>query len=177
MDDGTVVKTENATQSWDEATRWDGHNRISMATESQWEHQTLYRSRKGRYYVEHTSQWQGSTPHAEWVSNHEAAHWLAANGIDLPVELATLEYEAIIEKIKADFGPTRRHMAFRQIASAVRPLTERRIAAAAHRCGVKIESKPARFNGTLRTDKRLRLDVYVALPLNGVTGFREAPHA
>jgi len=80
MDDGTVVKTENRSAMWGEATRWNGNNHISVATGSQWNHQTLYRSRKGRYYIEHESQWQGSTPHAEWVSNHEATRWLIANG-------------------------------------------------------------------------------------------------
>ena len=91
MTDGTVVKTENATQSWNEDTYFDGHNRISKATGSQWKHQTLYRSRKGRYYVAHTSQWQGSRDSAEWVSNEEAARWLLANGEELPEELRTLE--------------------------------------------------------------------------------------
>lgn len=56
-------------------------------------HETLYRSRKGRYYVEHDSQWQGSTPSAEWVSNHEATRWLLANDHELPKELAALEDE------------------------------------------------------------------------------------
>lgn len=93
MDDGTVVKTENATESWDEATRWDGNNHISKATGSQWVHETLYKSRKGRYYVVHESQWQGSTPHAEWVSNHEAARWLLNNEHELPDDLAPLEEE------------------------------------------------------------------------------------
>jgi hypothetical protein len=88
MDDGTVVKTENATKHYAEATYFDGHNRISVATGSQWEHQTLYRSRKGRYYVEHTSQWQGSRDSAEWVSHAEAARWLLANDEDVPTELA-----------------------------------------------------------------------------------------
>lgn len=91
MSDGTVVKTENASEHWEEATRWDGHNHISVATGSQWVHQALYRSRKGRYYIEHTSQWQGSFPSAEWVSNEEAARWLVANGEPLPKELAGLE--------------------------------------------------------------------------------------
>lgn len=93
MDDGTVVKTENATQKWEEGTRWDGNNHISVATGSQWNHQTLYRSRKGRYYIEHTSQYQGSLPHTEWISNHEAARWLLANEEELPAELAALEAE------------------------------------------------------------------------------------
>lgn len=93
MDDGTIVKTENATKSWDEATRFDGRNHISVATGSQWNHQNLYRSRKGRYYIEHWSQWQGSAPHAEWVSNHEAARWLLANEHELPEDLKALEEE------------------------------------------------------------------------------------
>ncbi len=93
MDDGTVIKTENATAEWAEDKRWDGNNMISVATGSQWNHQTLYRSRKGRYYIEHESQWQGSTPHAEWVSNHEAARWLLANDHELPEDLAALEAE------------------------------------------------------------------------------------
>lgn len=93
MDDGSVVDTKNATAHWEEDTRWDGRNRISVATGSQWIHQTLYRSRKGRYYLETVSQWQGSTPRAEWVSNHEAARWLLANGEELPDDLAPMAAE------------------------------------------------------------------------------------
>jgi len=90
MDDGCVVNTAKATQSWDEATEWDGRNHISVATGSQWNHETLYRSRKGRYYVVHSSQWQGSRDHAEWVSNHEATRWLLANGRELYADLESL---------------------------------------------------------------------------------------
>jgi len=93
MEDGTVVKTENATQSWEEATRWNGSNRISVATGSQWNHQELHRSRRGRYWIESYSQWQGSTPHAEWISNRTAAEWLLANGHELPEDLKALEQE------------------------------------------------------------------------------------
>ncbi len=85
--DGTVVDTDNATASWDEATRFDGRNHISVATGSQWDHQTLYRSRKGRYYLVCNSDWQGTTPHAEWVSGQEAARWLLANDESLPADL------------------------------------------------------------------------------------------
>ena len=91
MSDGTVVKTENATQTWSEATYFDGRNRISKATGTQWNHQRLYRSRKGRYYLESTSQWQGSRGSAEWVSKEEAARWLLANDEELPAELQALE--------------------------------------------------------------------------------------
>jgi hypothetical protein len=89
----TIVKTENATQSWEESTFWDGNNHISRATRTQWTHQTLYRSRKGRYWVEHMSQWQGSHPHAEWISPEGAARWLLANDHELPEDLRHLEEE------------------------------------------------------------------------------------
>jgi len=90
MSDGMVVKTENSVKSWKETTDWNGNNHIGRATKTQWEHQTLYRSRKGRYYVEHESQWQGTLPHAEWVSNEEAARWLLLMEEELPEDLAML---------------------------------------------------------------------------------------
>lgn len=95
MDDGSVVDTELSKKSWEEATRFDGRNRISIATGDQWTHQTLYMSRKGRYYVEHVSQWQGSRSHVEWVSREEAARWLLANDHELPADLADLETEVM----------------------------------------------------------------------------------
>lgn len=88
MDDGTVVDTANAQASWEEGRRWDGSNHISVATGSQWHHETLYKSRKGRYYIERSSDWQGSTPGADWVSLRSAAAWLIANGRDVPADLA-----------------------------------------------------------------------------------------
>lgn len=95
MEDGTVVDTQNAVKDWKEDTFWDGRNHISKATGSQWHHQTLYKSRKGRYYVEHTSAYQGSRDHVEWVSREEAARWLLTNGHELPEDLADLEKEIV----------------------------------------------------------------------------------
>ena len=88
MLDGTVVKTENARKSWEEKSRFDGHNLISVNTGSQWDHQALHCSRKGRYWVESWSQWQGSTPSAEWISEREAAKWMILNGENLPQDFA-----------------------------------------------------------------------------------------
>jgi hypothetical protein len=93
MDDGTIVKTENATASWKEDKNWDGRNYISVATGSQWDHEMLYRSKKGRYYIESTSQWQGRTDTVRWVSNRQAAIWLIANDHELPEELEPLRDE------------------------------------------------------------------------------------
>jgi hypothetical protein len=94
MDDGTVLDTNNATASWDEAQRHDGNNWISIATGTQWDHERLYRSKKGRYYLEHTSQWQGRLSRAEWISKHQAAAWLLANNeSDLPEDLEAIADE------------------------------------------------------------------------------------
>lgn len=93
MEDGTIVKTENSSRSWEEETYHDGHNYCSKATGGQWTHETLYRSRKGRYYVVSTSQWQGSRDHAAWVSEREAARWLMKQDIDLPEDLEKFEEE------------------------------------------------------------------------------------
>jgi len=87
MEDGTVLDTQNASQSWREARDHDGSNWISRATGSQWIHETLYRSRRGRYYLERTSQWQGSRPSAEWISHRAAASWLLANEHEVPEDL------------------------------------------------------------------------------------------
>jgi hypothetical protein len=91
MSDGTVVKTENASKVWVEDKNWDGSNWISVATGEQFEHQSLYRSRRGRFYVVHRSDWQGNIPHAEWISNEEAVRWLIANDHELPDDLKELE--------------------------------------------------------------------------------------
>ncbi len=93
MDDGTIVRTERAQNSWEESTHWDGHNHVSDATGSQWEHETLYLSAKGRWYVEHTSQWQGSEPSARYVDDREAAAWLLSCDHDVPGKLAAAAAE------------------------------------------------------------------------------------
>lgn len=90
MDNGAIVDTTKASKSWDEATYWDGHNHISKATGSQWDHQTLYRSRRGSYYLEHTSAYQGTRPHVEWVSPQEATRWLLTNDYDVDAMPADL---------------------------------------------------------------------------------------
>jgi hypothetical protein len=66
-------------QSWEEDTRWNGSNRISLATGSQWEHEKLYRTVGGIYVLQHWSQWQGSADRYEEITAQEAARWLSVN--------------------------------------------------------------------------------------------------
>jgi len=93
--DNTVLDTDKAACRWDEATKFNGQNHISVATGYQWYHETLYRSRKGRYYLVHTSDWQGSSSSAEIVSDREAAQWLLHNEHPLPEDLQPLEDEVM----------------------------------------------------------------------------------
>ena len=95
MSDGLIVETDNASQQWDEDTRFDGINRVSAATGSKWSHEELFRSRRGRYYVCSSSDWQGSTDRAEWVSNEQAARWLLKNNHEIPDDLADIAAELL----------------------------------------------------------------------------------
>ena len=88
MEDGKVLDTDKASAEWEEAIDWNGRNFVSRPTGSQWEHETLYRSSRGRYFIERTSQRLGSKPHADLVTNERAAVWLRTNDHDLPQDLA-----------------------------------------------------------------------------------------
>ena len=90
MEDGTVVNTEKAKQRWEEASDHNGSNPISRNTRNQWTHQTLYESRKGRFYVMHWSQYQGSQARCEWISEQEAVRWLILNEEEVPDRLRHL---------------------------------------------------------------------------------------
>jgi hypothetical protein len=92
MDDGTIVDTQKAQKSWEEETDFDGHNHISRATGSQWEHETLYRSAKGRYYVATESVHKSS---ATFVDDRTAATWLLKMEHDLPKDLKKYEEEVV----------------------------------------------------------------------------------
>ena len=87
MDDGTVVNTEKATKSWSEERDFDGSNRIGRYSGSQWNHATLYRSRKGRYYMVMESQWSGVKTRAEWLTKMKAVAFLLVNDIEIPEDL------------------------------------------------------------------------------------------
>jgi hypothetical protein len=99
MDDGSVVDTSKARLEFEEERRWNGRNHVSLATNDQWVHETLYCSAKRRWYIVTESQWQGSTPSARFISNEEAARWLLVNeyGVgQFPEELAEC-VEAVME--------------------------------------------------------------------------------
>lgn len=81
MEDGTVLDTTNARASWPE--RRDASD-IGRVTGSPYHRQTLYRSRKGRYYIETITDAPFGGARCEWVSPQNAAAWLLMNGYPLP---------------------------------------------------------------------------------------------
>ena len=90
-EEGVLLNTDKSKASYQEDTRFDGSNLISVNTGSQWNHETLYLSAKGVWYLLEESDWQGSSPSAHFISDEAAATWLLLNGKDLPARLARLQ--------------------------------------------------------------------------------------
>lgn len=70
----------DAAERFEESQTHDGRNFISDATGSQWDHETLYRTKKGRWVLNESSQWQGSQDKYSEVSASDASAWLIAQG-------------------------------------------------------------------------------------------------
>jgi hypothetical protein len=85
----------DTTQAFEEDTRFDGRNRISVATGSQWEHETLYRTAAGTWVLHHTSAWQGTLDTWEEIDEADAHRWLVANGEAAAVPADALEALAL----------------------------------------------------------------------------------
>jgi len=68
----------DSSKEFSESTHWNGNNHISDVTGSQWNHEELSRTRKGRWVLHSWSQWQGSEETWVEISGDEAAKWLLA---------------------------------------------------------------------------------------------------
>lgn len=90
MDDGTFTDTSKALSKWEEGTRFDGRNNVSLSTGTQWEHETLYLSSRGRYYIKRDSKWAGSKESADYITETDAVHWLLQNEHPVPTILQGL---------------------------------------------------------------------------------------
>lgn len=74
---------EDKATGFDEKTRWNGSNRISVNTGSQWDHEKLYRTASGRWVLNVWSQWQGSIPSYAEIPDEDAIRWLIVNETDI----------------------------------------------------------------------------------------------
>ncbi len=77
-----------------EGSTHDGRNMISLATGSQWEHEALYRTRGGKWILNHWSNYQGSRESYTLISDADAAAWLVRNGQE-PHAACASEYAAL----------------------------------------------------------------------------------
>ena len=59
--------------------RFDGRNQISLATGSQWDHEALYLTAKGRWVLNRWSDYQGSSESYQFIATEEAYQWLLVN--------------------------------------------------------------------------------------------------
>lgn len=73
---------EKATEKFVEWQEFDGNNHISVNTGSQWDHQQLILTAGGRWVLYHWAMVDGVLPHAEFVTDTEAARWLIRNKHD-----------------------------------------------------------------------------------------------
>lgn len=76
--DGKWFDTNSAKQ-FEEDTYFDGHNFISKATGSQWDHETLWKTAKGSWVKQSWSQRQSDRETWEFIEEQEVAQWLIQN--------------------------------------------------------------------------------------------------
>lgn len=92
-------------ERFEEATRWDGSNHISIATGSQWDHEALYRTVGGRWVLHSWSQWQGRPEVYRFLEDQEAETWLLANEEDEAAERFFGEIEDERGPGRPEIGP------------------------------------------------------------------------
>lgn len=66
-------------ERFSEAEDWGGNNPISVNTGSQWDHQELIRTARGRWVLHCYSNWQNSVPNFSFLDNGAACNWLIRN--------------------------------------------------------------------------------------------------
>lgn len=88
LSDGRWFDASKA-EKFEEETRWDGSNHISLATGTQWSHEVLYCTAGKKWILHCWSQWQGSTETYSEISADDAARWLVKNEYDTPEPLSS----------------------------------------------------------------------------------------
>lgn len=66
-------------ERFEEDTRWDGNNLVSVHPAGSFGHQMLLRTAGGRWVLNSWSQWEGSQDVYEYVTDERARDWLMVN--------------------------------------------------------------------------------------------------
>jgi hypothetical protein len=90
IDNGSWFDIDKATK-FDGNTYHNGRNQISVNTNSQWEHQDLYRTAKGSWIFNDYSSYQGTRESWELTDEQSAVDWLIRNAHEIPDDLKHLE--------------------------------------------------------------------------------------
>jgi len=90
LDDGRWFDTDKA-EKFEESSRWDGNNHISLATGSQWDHEALYRTAGERWILNTWSQYQSVAESYTVIDDSQAADWLVRNHHEHPAVAAEIE--------------------------------------------------------------------------------------
>lgn len=83
-----------------EGKRWNGNNYISMATNSQWEHECLYYTKSGRWVLNSWSNYQGTLESYSEISEGEAIDWLISQAYLEVDELPKSIRESVLRGIE-----------------------------------------------------------------------------
>jgi hypothetical protein len=97
MIEGNPVDTERSTASWPDVLDKHEAAYVSKYTGSAYHRATLYKSRRGGYYMEHKSALAREPSWAEWVSPERAAEFFLRNKLELPLDLQ--QYYARIRSV------------------------------------------------------------------------------
>jgi len=79
---------EDSAMWWAEDTRWDGHNNISKATGSQWEHERLYKTKGGTFIL---NAWSAYHESYTIISDDDAYRWMLSQGESESIPADVLE--------------------------------------------------------------------------------------
>lgn len=89
--------------SFEEDTRCDGRNQISVPTGSQWHHEYLYYTKSGKWVKNEFSNYQGSLETYEQIDEQEAIDWLILNRCFERAEIGSLP-DSVRESVQTGFA-------------------------------------------------------------------------
>ena len=103
LGDGRWFDTKDA-MSWSEDDYWDGNNRVSTATGSQWDHEILYLTKAGAWVLHSYSQMQGKMDAYNIIESSTAAAWLSVANEDPIMENPTIGQEKSLKRATDAFS-------------------------------------------------------------------------
>ncbi len=96
---------DSAAEMFSEQKAWNGSNRISVHTGSQWNHEALYHTAGGRWVLHEWSNYVGARDSYRFVTDEQAHEWLLLNDEDDAVARLFGEVEPERGPGRPEIGP------------------------------------------------------------------------